>query len=64
MLITISGDKKELELPEGTTIEKMLEKLDINRVTVLVRVNGGIRAEDYALEDGDEVEIIKVVSGG
>ena len=53
-----------LELDAGTTIEDILNLLEINR-RVVVGVNGA-HERDHArlLQDGDEVKIFSAVSGG
>ncbi|MEE8168300.1 MAG: MoaD/ThiS family protein [Candidatus Hydrothermarchaeales archaeon] len=53
-----------VELDEDSTISCLLERLEINRETVLVMVNQEIRVEEEMLKQGDEVEIIMAVSGG
>ena len=63
-ITVVSEGRNKVEVPENSSIEEVLEGLDINRETVLVRVNGNIKAEDDELEGGDVVEIIRVVSGG
>lgn len=52
------------ELPLGTRIEDLLEELDKNHETVVVKRNEKIVPEDEALDDGDKITIIPVVSGG
>ena len=56
--------KATYELNNGSSIEDMLEKLQIRR-KVVVSVNGDEEKElDYVLCDGDEVLVFTVVSGG
>ena len=57
-------DQEELELPDGSSIEKLLEKLGIERETVVVKVNDRICPESEKLSEGDEVLIIPIVTGG
>lgn len=52
------------ELLEESTILDLLEEIDVNLETVVVRLNGMIVPEEDVLEDGDDLEIISVVSGG
>lgn len=47
-----------------TTIAKLIDELGINRETVVVSKNGSITIEEDSLKAGDEVEIIKIISGG
>ena len=56
--------KVTYELNNGSSIEDMLEKLQIRR-KVVVSVNGDEeKGLDYVLSDGDEVLVFTVVSGG
>lgn len=45
-------------------VSVLLERLDINRESVLVIRNGAIIPGDTRLEDSDEIEIRPVISGG
>ncbi len=55
---------KRLEVRENAKVLDVLEKLEINPETVLVKKGKGIVTEDETLRSGDEIEIIRVVSGG
>ncbi len=56
--------EEERELPEGASVEKLLEGMEIDREAVVVRVNGRICPESEKLSAGDEVLIIPIVTGG
>lgn len=58
------GKESELSIGEGDTVAKVLDRLGINRETVLVRLNGEIRTEEEQLAVGDEVMIIRAITGG
>ncbi len=58
------GSRKSLRLRKGDRIDDLLEKLGINRETVLVRLNNKVCVEEEILREGDKVEIIKAISGG
>lgn len=45
-------------------VSVVLDRLDINRESVLVIRNGTIVPNDTRLEDDDEIEIRPVISGG
>lgn len=66
MNIKVNGDKKEL--PEGSTIEAMLDSLSIKAVGIAVEVNREIVPKrlfgSSTLKDGDAVEIVRMVGGG
>ncbi|MEE8403321.1 MAG: MoaD/ThiS family protein [Candidatus Hydrothermarchaeaceae archaeon] len=53
-----------MKIEKETTIAKLLEELGINRETVVVSKNGEIAVEAEDLIKGDEIEIIRIVSGG
>jgi sulfur carrier protein ThiS len=53
-----------LEIPQGSTINDMLVKLDIDAL-VKCSVNGEItRDNKRALNDGDEVQVFRPIGGG
>jgi sulfur carrier protein ThiS len=53
-----------LELPEGSTIDTMLTKLDIDAM-VKCSVNGEIaRDNSRLLNDSDEVQVFRPIGGG
>lgn len=51
-------------LSSSARIDDLLENLDRNPETVIVKLNGRIVPEEEELVDGDQLEIIPVVSGG
>ncbi len=53
-----------MRIEKDTTVAEVLDELGINRETVVVSRNGEITVEEDALKAGDEIEIIKIVSGG
>ena len=66
MLIQLNG--KSREVPEGTTISRLLEELKLQPLRVAVQVNIDIikreRYGEVALQPGDTVEILTFMSGG
>jgi sulfur carrier protein ThiS len=60
-----AGEALPLELREGTTVERMVEALDIPKKGIhLVIVNGRTRPLDHPLSDGDRVALFPPVGGG
>jgi sulfur carrier protein len=59
-----SGEAGEHRLPLGSRIIDLLGEMGINPEAVVVRLKGKIAPEGEQLADGDEIEIIPVVSGG
>jgi len=51
-------------MPGPVLVSVLVERLDINRESVLVVRNGMLVPGDERLEDTDEVEIRPVISGG
>ena len=46
------------------TVRTILERLDIIPAGVIVAVNGNLVTRDERVQVGDEVEIIRAISGG
>ncbi len=66
MKATVNGES--CDLPSGTTVSSLLERLGVLRSGIAVAKNDRVvrRGEYDAIEiaDGDTVEIIKAVAGG
>ncbi len=60
-----AGEIFEVELPEGSSIQDLIEELEIrpNEIKV-VYVNGRARFEMYRLKPEDEVGIFPPIGGG
>jgi len=56
--------QQEYEFTERMSVRTLLEKLDVLPETVVVVRNDEIVTEDEWLDVEDEVELIRVVSGG
>ncbi len=56
--------QQEYEFTERLSVRRLLERLGLLPETVVVVKNGEIVTEDEMLDPGDEVELIRVVSGG
>jgi thiamine biosynthesis protein ThiS len=63
-VITVKINGEERQMPAKGTIRTLAVDLGLNPETVLFVVNGVLQPEDYRLQDGDEVEVVSVVSGG
>lgn len=57
------GDK-EFTFDQRLPARRLLEQLEVLPETVVVTKNNEIVTEDEMLEVGDEVELIRVISGG
>ncbi len=66
MKVVVNGEEKEI--PEGLTVEDLLNKLNIGKERVAVELNLDIvpksRFADVVLKNGDRVEIVSFVGGG
>jgi sulfur-carrier protein len=59
------GESLEVELPDGTTVGELVERLELQADQVkVVFVNHRIRQDGYELQDGDRVGIFPPVGGG
>jgi sulfur carrier protein ThiS len=63
-LVKIGGKAEEVVLKGGGGIMALLNLLGINPETVVVSKNGVFVPDDDIIEEGDELTVIKVVSGG
>lgn len=67
----VGAKEEELEMPEGTTVQALLEdyirrfpKMDRFREHIILSVNREYGASARVLRDGDEVSFLPPVSGG
>ena len=63
-MVTLRCREKILSVPEGKNLERILRDLGILPDTVIVVQNGKIVPLDYRPKDGEEFELIDVISGG
>lgn len=56
--------QREWDLRGGMTARAAIEKVGLDPEAVLVVRNGELVTDDTVLEDGDEVRLIAVISGG
>ncbi len=66
MKVIVNG--KPMELPEGLTIDGLLQRLEVRREYTAVALNREVTPKhQYAqsvLRDGDRVEIVRPMGGG
>jgi molybdopterin converting factor small subunit len=59
------GSRLELDLPDGSTLENLVGRLDLQRQQAkLIFVNGEAKETDYGLQPEDEVGIFPPIAGG
>ncbi|CAB4734507.1 MAG: thiamine biosynthesis protein ThiS [Actinobacteria bacterium] len=64
MIVHLRNPNREVVMAGPALVSVLLERLELNRESVLVIRNGTIVAGDGRLEDEDEVEVRPVISGG
>lgn len=64
MKVLLRNPKRELEVDGPLRVHALLERLDLNRESVLVIVGDTLVPADALLGDHDTVEIRPVISGG
>lgn len=62
--VKLVQQKRELSLPGPASVKRILEELGMKKTTSVVICEKRILTLDKTIEDGREVEIISVVSGG
>ena len=64
--VRLNGEDREV--PKGISVSALLEWLDLNPALVVVELNREIldrgRYEEFAVEDGDVLELVHFVGGG
>jgi sulfur carrier protein ThiS len=62
--VLLRNPNRELDFPGPIAVSTLLERLDVNRESVLVIVNGTLVTGDTSLDDAATVEVRPVISGG
>ncbi|MBU2873327.1 sulfur carrier protein ThiS [Marinobacter salexigens] len=66
MQVQVNGEA--MELPEGATVAALLEKMAIAGKRLAVEVNENIvprsQHAEFALSNGDRVEVVHAIGGG
>ena len=62
--VQLRNPTRTIDVPGPISIVALLQRLDLNRETVLVIRGGTLVPGDAVLDDDDEIEIRPVISGG
>jgi sulfur carrier protein ThiS len=62
--VLLRNPRRELEMPGPARVDVLLRRLDLNRESVLVIVDGTLVPGDELVPDVAVVEIRPVISGG
>ena len=62
--IDLEGKTIRVELPEGAKLADLYKAARINREVYLATRRGVLLPDEASLADGDEIKLIRVVSGG
>ena len=64
MKVQLRNPSRTIEVSGPVSIVALLQRLELNRESVLVIRGGTLVPGDAMLDDGDEVEVRPVISGG
>ena len=64
MKVLLRNPRREIDVDGPVRVHALLDRLDLNRESVLVIVGDTLVPGDALLDDGDTVEIRPVISGG
>jgi sulfur carrier protein len=63
-MIKVKYRKQEWELEGKFSVRQAITEVGLNPETVLAVRNGELITEDTRLQDGDEIRLVAVISGG
>jgi sulfur carrier protein len=64
MLVHLHNPKRDVEVPGPVRVNDLVRRLGLNRESVLVIRGDSLVTGDARLDEGDDIEIRPVISGG
>ena len=64
MKVLLRNPKREVEMPGGRSVNRLLDDLELSREAHLIIRNGTLVPGDTRLDDTDVIEVRPVISGG
>ncbi|MDR3222198.1 MAG: MoaD/ThiS family protein [Methanobrevibacter sp.] len=63
--VKIGSEVEDRQLnKDNATIKDLLDELNISSESVVSKKNGDIVVEDELINDGDEIQLIRIIYGG
>jgi sulfur carrier protein len=62
--VVLRNPRREVDMAGPVRVTQLLERLGVNRESVLVIVGGTLVTDDAMVADSDTVEVRPVISGG
>lgn len=62
--VSWEDEEKSLDVRQGSKVEDVFERIDVNPETVIVEMNGEVVSLEEELCGDEDLRLINVVSGG
>lgn len=63
-MVKVIYHKREWEVEAGITVRQAMERVGLDPRQVLAVRHGKLIADDALLEEGDEITLVSIISGG